>query len=108
MLQPTKTPSLVPDHDVTVHIVLDAIGNGVFVYREVDEDQIDLGTLVDDISSGQYNDPYRIIAFNIAEGWSRDVTEDVAREVRGRALRDEVPLRGVACNFVERVLGEKM
>ena len=35
--------------------------------------------MIEDIITGQYNDPSRIIAFNMAEGWARDVTEDVAR-----------------------------
>ena len=75
------TPSLVPEFDVTVHIVLDRVGKDVRVYREVDEAEADLETLIDDILSGQYYDPCRIVAFNTAEGWARDVTEDVAREV---------------------------
>ena len=34
----------------------------------------------------------RIIAFNTAEGWSRDVTMDIADELRRRfAEYDEVP-----------------
>ena len=37
--------------------------------------------MIEDIITGQYNDPSRIIAFNMAEGWARDVTEDVAREI---------------------------
>ena len=28
---------------------------------------------------GQYNSPVRVIGFNVAEGWVRDVSEDVAR-----------------------------
>ena len=36
--------------------------------------------------------PMRIIAFNTAEGWSRDVTMDIADELRRRfAEYDEVP-----------------
>jgi hypothetical protein len=34
--------------------------------------------------SGQYNNPIRIIAFNTAERWSEDVSEDVAFEIRRR------------------------
>jgi hypothetical protein len=33
---------------------------------------------------GQYSRPARIIAFYTAEGWSRDVTVDVADELRRR------------------------
>jgi hypothetical protein len=41
---------------------------------------------------GQYSRPARVIAFNTAEGWSRDVTVDIADEMRRRfAEYDQVP-----------------
>ena len=33
---------------------------------------------------GQYFDPARIVAFNTAKGWSRDVSEELANEVAER------------------------
>jgi hypothetical protein len=56
-------------HDDTAYIVLDSIGDGVLVYRATDKDQADLDTLIHDILTGQYNNPYRIVAFNTAGGW---------------------------------------
>lgn len=35
--------------------------------------------------AGQYIDPVRVVAFNTAERWANDVSEDVAREIRRRA-----------------------
>jgi hypothetical protein len=41
---------------------------------------------------GQYESPVGIVAFNTAEGWSRDVTVDIADELRRRYVEfDEVP-----------------
>ena len=41
---------------------------------------------------GQFGNPVRVIAFNTAAGWSRDVTEEIARELRRRCSdQDEVP-----------------
>jgi hypothetical protein len=41
----------------------------------------------------QYSRPRRIVAFNTAEGWPRDVTVDIADELRRRfAEYDEVPV----------------
>jgi hypothetical protein len=41
---------------------------------------------------GQYTHPVRIVAFNTAEGWSRDVTVDIADELRRRYVEfGEVP-----------------
>lgn len=39
-------------------------------------------TLVRDLLDGQYEDPVRIVAFNTTEGWSRDVTEEIADELQ--------------------------
>ena len=43
---------------------------------------------------GQYNHPLRVIAFNMAEHWSQDASDDVAHELRRRCdlqMRD-IPL----------------
>jgi hypothetical protein len=41
----------------------------------------------------QYSRPMRVVAFNTAEGWSRDVTVDIADELRRRfAEYDDVPV----------------
>jgi hypothetical protein len=31
---------------------------------------------------GQYENPIHIVAFNTVEGWSRDVTQDIANELQ--------------------------
>jgi hypothetical protein len=57
-----------------------------------DEDGADRATLVRDLLAGEYNNPVRIVAFNTSEGWSRDVTVDIADEVRRRYVEfDDVP-----------------
>jgi hypothetical protein len=33
---------------------------------------------------GQFSNPVRVVAFNTAEGWSRDVSEEIADELRQR------------------------
>lgn len=54
------------------------------VWCEADTDTTDLNTVIKNLLSGQYNDPQRIIGFNTAEGWSEDVSADVAHELRRR------------------------
>ena len=39
----------------------------------MDEEQADKATVIRDISNGRYSNPVRVVAFNTAEGWSRDV-----------------------------------
>jgi hypothetical protein len=43
-------------------------------------------SVVEDLLDGQYNNPVRVIGFNAAERTSRDVTSDVARQLRQRCL----------------------
>ena len=61
-------------------------------WRETDEEGTDRETLIRNLTDDQYSHPARIVAFNTAEGWSRDVTKDIADELRKRyAKYDEVP-----------------
>ena len=94
-------PGLVPHFDVTVHIVLDDFGKAGRVYRETAEEETTLGSVVDDLLTGQFNNPVRVVAFNTSEGWSRDVSEDVAREVVRRVAESGRPLAASSRQFVE-------
>jgi hypothetical protein len=79
------TPSIVPNgDDQTVYLVKDDLGRLGAVWREANAEATDLETVIQDLLTGQYHDPVRIIAFNIAERWSQDVSEDVAHELRRR------------------------
>jgi hypothetical protein len=60
--------------------VLDEFPDGR-VFRETDEAEATRETVIEDIVTGQYKKPVRVIAFNTAEGWARDVTEEIAREI---------------------------
>jgi hypothetical protein len=97
---------LVPDGDVTVHIVLNDFGDLGRAYIETDEAAADEATIIDNILSGQYSCPLRVIAFNTAEGWSRDVTEDIAVAVMNRVRSEQRSIGKVAQEFAERVLGD--
>ena len=52
---------------------------------EADYEATDLETVIQDMLSGQYTNPIRVIAFNTAERWSEDVSADVALEYGGAA-----------------------
>jgi hypothetical protein len=99
---------LVPERDLTVHIVLDDLGKSGHVYRETAEAEADLDTVIDDITSGHYDNPRRVVAFNIAEGWARDVTKDVAREVMALATKDCRALGMSVRHFIERETGQTL
>ena len=103
-----QTP-LVPGQsafDVTVYIVLNYFGSRLGrAYCETGEDETDESTTIENILSGQYSHPLRVVAFNTAEGWARDVTEDIARAVLDRAQREDRPIGKGAQEFLEHALG---
>jgi hypothetical protein len=90
-----RSPSIVPrEANQDTYLVLDDFGGRLGrAWRETNEGDTDRETLIRDLMEGQYSHPTRIVAFNTAEGWSRDVTMDIADELRRRfAEYDEVPV----------------
>ena len=51
---------------------------------------------------GQYSNPVRIVDFHAAEGWARDVSEDVAEEMRRRCDLRGVDVPSHLEGFMER------
>ena len=75
-----SSPSIIPDDaDRDIYLVLDDFGRLGRAWRETDESAAaDRDALIRDLLVGQYRNPVRIAAFNTVEGWSRDVTEEIA------------------------------
>jgi hypothetical protein len=100
------TPELVPHFSGTAHIVLDGFGKAGRVYRETAGAVATFESVVGDLLNGQFNNPVRVIAFNASQGWSRDVSEDVAREVLRRVAGHVRPLTASSRKFVETYVDE--
>ena len=67
------TPSIVPNgDDQTVYLVADDFGKLGRAWVESDYETTDLETVIQDLLSGQFTNPFRVIAFNTAERWSED------------------------------------
>ena len=97
-----KTPSIVPALDEeTAFIVVDDLGERGRIFSETKIKKADLETVLNDLAAGQYTKPFQIVAFNTAEGWSKDVTLDVALELLHRAERGNTFLGEIAQRFVE-------
>ncbi len=87
--------------DTTLHVVECAFGR-VRYLKEMDLADADQETVVRDLLAGQFDAPLRVIAFNPDEGWARDVSEDIAREVVLRTWREgDTLVHGVRA-FCER------
>src|SRR6478752_4411628 len=100
-----QSPSIVPPAaDQDIYLVLDDFGGRIGqAWRETDIEATRLETVLADLLDGQYSNPIRVIAFNTAEGWSRDVSEDVAHELRPEQARD---LPSLLEQFVDRYHGQ--
>jgi hypothetical protein len=82
---PSWTPSIVPNgNDQTVYLVADDFGKPGRAWVEADYEATDLETVIQDLLTGQDTNPIRVIAFNTAERWPDDVSEDIAHELRRR------------------------
>jgi hypothetical protein len=99
-----RSSSIVPPgNDQDVYLVLDAFGGRIgSAWRETDAEAARLETVIADLLDGQYSSPVRVIAFNTAEDWLRDVSENVAHELRRRCAEQARELPAYLQDFVER------
>jgi hypothetical protein len=103
-----SSPSIIPNDrlDRDFYIVLEDFRDGA-AFRETDE-RLDYPTLITDLLSGQYSQVLRVVAFNPAEGWSRDASEDVARELERRVGAEGREISEHLQDFIEGHLGRKI
>jgi hypothetical protein len=96
------TPSIIPGRDQDTCLVIDDLGKLGLIYRESDVETASAENVIEDLLDGQYSNPVRVITFNVADGWSRDISAQVAVELRRRC---DLQLRDVPSSiqdFVER------
>jgi hypothetical protein len=92
----------VPDWaDHTVYIVENNFGRRGRSYV-TDSEYADLEATISGLLEGQYRNPARIVAFNTAERWSEDVSEDIAHELRRRCDMQLRDLPSAVQDFVEQ------
>jgi hypothetical protein len=103
---PRRLPQ--PSDDVTVYLVLNDHGQFGIAF-ETDPAEADRETIIRNFLTGQYSNALRVVAFNTAEGWSRDVSEDIAGEVLERAFDADDNLGEDTKRFIDRHVrpGEK-
>src|SRR3979409_762853 len=104
---PRRLPQ--PSDDVTAYLVLNDHGQFGIAYVETDPAEADRETVIRNFLSGQYSNALRVVAFNTAEGWSQDVSEDIVSEVLERAFDGDDTLSEATKRFIGRHVtpGEK-
>ena len=100
------TPSIVPlGEEFDVYVVEHYRGNSGRVWAAVDSAASGFETVVLDLLTGQYAKPVRVVVFNVAGGWCRDASAEVAHELRRRC---DLQLRDIPFflqDFVDRYEG---
>lgn len=86
--------------DQTVYLVVDRLGAGR-VYRETEVERTDLETMIDDLLTGHFYDPVRVVAFNTLEHWSNDVSKDIAQVIQDRCDIGGNPVPDHLADFVD-------
>jgi len=99
------SPSIVPGTDQDIFLVVDDFGSLGQAWRETNVGDTDLEAVICDLLEGQYNNPVMVIGFNPTEGWCRDVSEDVARELGRRCAHQDRDLPEFLQEFMSRHAG---
>jgi hypothetical protein len=99
-----SSPSIVPDQDDRdIYLVLDDFGGRLGrAWPEADEERTDREIIITDLMTGQYSNPVRVIAFNTAEGWSRDMSEEIADELMRWYAEQDREVSPILEDFIER------
>ena len=98
-------PFLDPSHDADIHLVLCRFGRAGLAYVETDPAEADATTVVQNLLYGRYGQPLRVVALNVDEGWSQDVSEAMARKVREIAEREDYELTEGTLQFLDAHVG---
>ena len=61
--------------------------------------------MVQNLLHGRYGWPLRVIALNVDEGWSQDVSEAMARKVREIAEHEDYELTQGTLDFIDAHIG---
>ena len=91
--------------DQTVYLVADDLGRNGRIRPEADFEITDLETVTVGLLTGQYKNPIRVVAFNTAEGWSQDVSSEIAHELRHRCDLQQRDVPFFLQDFVDRYEG---
>lgn len=98
-------PSIIPEINNTHYFVLDDLGAYGCLFHERREHETSEDTVIRHLIDGQFTNPLKIIAFNAEEGWSKDVSAEIADKVLGQVEREHGTLASATRAFVERHLG---
>ncbi|WP_333939036.1 hypothetical protein [Bradyrhizobium sp. CCBAU 11386] len=101
-----RRPSFRTIASTRTFLVLEDFRDGA-AFRETDEG-IDHSTVIGNLLAGQYDRVLRVVAFNPVEGWSREASEDIARELERRIAAEDHVISDGLKDFIESQLGRSI
>jgi hypothetical protein len=98
MLEAGVPSAVVPyGADQTIFVVVDRLNEAT----EIRVERSDLDTTITELVAGCFSDPIKVISFNTLEHWMKDISTDVAGEIKARCDIDGVTLPDYLSDFVE-------
>ncbi|MEH2487852.1 hypothetical protein [Bradyrhizobium sp. AZCC 2230] len=97
MLEAVPSQSVPYGADQTLFVVIDRLDEG----KEIRVERSDLEATIGELVAGCFNDPIKVISFNTLEHWMKDISIDVAGEIRARCDIDGIRLPDYLSDFVE-------
>ena len=92
---------LVPNADKAVYLVVDRVDDRLKAKIE----QTDIENIISNLIAGRFNDPLRVVAFNALGHWSKDVSRELAEEIRTRCDIEGMPVPEHIRDFVASYIG---
>ena len=91
--------------DRQFYLVIETWKDGEFFFAEETAMQLSLEVLITQLSDGQFHKPQCVIEFNPVEGWSRDISEDVAEKWWSKISGDFDPKADAVPEFIDEHIG---
>lgn len=98
---------LAPTFEEPTHLVLCDFGRQGIAYAETEPHTTERN-VVENLLQGQYTKPVQVVDFSVSEGWSRDVSEDIAHEVLEKARSEERSIPKETQAFIENITDEEL
>ena len=83
--------------DQTLFVVIDRLDRAT----EIRVERSNLEATINELVAGCFNDPIRVISFNTLEHWTKDISTEIAGEIRARCDIDGIRLPDYLSDFIE-------
>ncbi|QPF93519.1 hypothetical protein [Bradyrhizobium commune] len=90
------SPTVPYGADQTLFVVIDRRDKAT----EIRIERSDLETTIGELVAGCFNDPVKVISFNTLEHWVKDISPEIAGEIRARCDIDGITLPDYLRDFV--------